>query len=168
MSSELWYRQFWPWFLIALPASVVVASIYTVGLAFRSADTLIEDDYYKEGLAINQSIAREQMAIDMGLKGYIEIYQGADSITQLRVLLEGSGASALSLKLNHPFEMKLDQHLLLLPTEEPNLYQTSAPVPLQRWYLEFTTDTGVDSEQNWRIQLEHDFRDSNKVSFGQP
>lgn len=154
--------------MIALPASVVVASIYTVGLAFRSADTLIEDDYYKEGLAINQSIAREQMAVDIGLKGYLEIYQGADNITQIRVLLEGTRASALSLKLNHPFDMKLDQHLLLLPTEELNLYQTSAVVPLQRWYTELTADSSVDAEQNWRIQLEHDFRDSNKVTFGQP
>ncbi len=30
-----WYKQFWPWFLIALPASVVVASLITVTLFFN-------------------------------------------------------------------------------------------------------------------------------------
>ena len=36
-----WYRQFWPWFLICLPASAVIASLYTVSLAVRTTDSLI-------------------------------------------------------------------------------------------------------------------------------
>lgn len=39
-----WYKQFWPWFIIALPASVVVASFFTLWLAISNPDPLIVDD----------------------------------------------------------------------------------------------------------------------------
>ena len=42
-----WYRQFWPWFIIALPASAVVASLYTFWLAVSNPDQMVvdEDEY---------------------------------------------------------------------------------------------------------------------------
>ena len=42
-----WYRQFWPWFIIALPASAVVASFITLWLAISNPDQLVidEDEY---------------------------------------------------------------------------------------------------------------------------
>ena len=36
-----WYRQFWPWFLIALPGCAVVASLYTLNLAMQTTDSLV-------------------------------------------------------------------------------------------------------------------------------
>jgi hypothetical protein len=36
-----WYRQFWPWFLIALPLASVVLGIATVSVAVRHADTVL-------------------------------------------------------------------------------------------------------------------------------
>ena len=39
-----WYRQFWPWFIIALPASVVIASFVTLWLAISNPDHLVVDD----------------------------------------------------------------------------------------------------------------------------
>jgi hypothetical protein len=42
-----WYRQFWPWFIIALPAAVVIASFFTLWLAISNPDHLVldEDEY---------------------------------------------------------------------------------------------------------------------------
>lgn len=39
-----WYRQFWPWFIIALPASAVIASFITLWLAISNPDHLIVTD----------------------------------------------------------------------------------------------------------------------------
>ena len=39
-----WYRQFWPWFIIALPASVVIASFVTLWLAITHPDHLVVDE----------------------------------------------------------------------------------------------------------------------------
>lgn len=39
-----WYKQFWPWFIIALPASVVIASFFTLWLAISNPDHLVVDE----------------------------------------------------------------------------------------------------------------------------
>lgn len=42
--NKPWYKQFWPWFLIALPGSVVIASLFTVTLAVQHAPVIIQKD----------------------------------------------------------------------------------------------------------------------------
>lgn len=39
--SKPWYRQFWPWFLIALPLSSVVMSFATLYVAIDGADEVL-------------------------------------------------------------------------------------------------------------------------------
>ena len=39
-----WYKQFWPWFIIALPASAVIASFITLYLAVSRPDYIVVDD----------------------------------------------------------------------------------------------------------------------------
>ena len=39
-----WYKQFWPWFIIALPASVAVASFVTLWIAISNPDHLVVDE----------------------------------------------------------------------------------------------------------------------------
>ena len=36
-----WYRQFWPWFIIALPTSAVIGSFISLWLAVSNPDHLI-------------------------------------------------------------------------------------------------------------------------------
>ena len=66
MDTLPWYRQPWPWFLIALPAVAVVASTATAVLAVRSNDGVVAD-YYQRGLAINDELARSARAVELGL-----------------------------------------------------------------------------------------------------
>jgi len=42
-----WYKQFWPWFIIALPTSAVIASFFSLWLAISNPDQLVvdEDEY---------------------------------------------------------------------------------------------------------------------------
>ena len=55
-----WYKQFWPWVLIGLPTSVVIASVVTYFLAINGMDSVISKDYYKEGLAVNADLERDK------------------------------------------------------------------------------------------------------------
>ena len=63
-----WYKQFWPWFLITFPAIAVIAGIITIILAVKSDDGLVKDDYYKAGLAINQTLERTQKAKELNMR----------------------------------------------------------------------------------------------------
>ena len=38
-----WFKQFWPWFIIALPAAAVIASFVTLWLAISNPDQVIVD-----------------------------------------------------------------------------------------------------------------------------
>lgn len=58
-----WYRQAWPWGLIAGPLFVVVASLATAVVAYRTDDGVVEGDYYKRGLLVNQRLPKEPVPV---------------------------------------------------------------------------------------------------------
>ncbi len=43
-----------------LPAAVVVAGLITVWIALRSPDPVVAQDYYRRGLEINKTLARQK------------------------------------------------------------------------------------------------------------
>ena len=51
-----WHRERWPWLLMAGPLAVVVACAASAWLASRSDDGVVAQDYYKQGLLINQKM----------------------------------------------------------------------------------------------------------------
>lgn len=107
-----WYRQFWPWLLIALPASAVIASIVTVIIAVKNPDGLVVGDYYKQGLAINQTLARDRHARFLGLQAQ----GGVDAQGQVLLNLRGKqplAAQRLRLSLLHPTRANQDQVIWL-------------------------------------------------------
>ena len=57
-----WYRQFWPWFIIALPASAVIASLITFYLAVSRPDHLVVDD--EEYQRLNSGLKAEAQESD--------------------------------------------------------------------------------------------------------
>ena len=77
-----WYKQFWPWVLIGLPSSVVVASLVSYFIAVKGMDSVISKDYYKEGLAINTDLTRDKKAQALGIAADITI-EGGDVTMKL-------------------------------------------------------------------------------------
>ena len=39
-----WYRQFWPWFIIAIPSAAVVGGMVTLWLALSHPETLVVEE----------------------------------------------------------------------------------------------------------------------------
>lgn len=56
-TSGPWWRYPLVWLVIAGPAAVVLASIATVWLALRTPEVLVSEDYYREGIEINRTLA---------------------------------------------------------------------------------------------------------------
>ena len=52
MTTEIerpWYRQFYPWMLIFLPASAVIGGFITLYLAISRPDVLVRKDCVRDG-----------------------------------------------------------------------------------------------------------------------
>jgi uncharacterized protein len=85
-ASLPWSREPWPWILMAGPAIVVVAGFATLAIAVKTDDGLVADDYYKQGLAINRVLARDEQARALGLSATVQFNDARDRV---RVLLRG-------------------------------------------------------------------------------
>jgi hypothetical protein len=111
-----WYRQPWPWFLIALPATAVVGGIITAVLAVRTYDGPVTADYYRQGLAINEEVARADRARELSLQARVELAGLADG-SRVRVELDAARAlppeAALRLRLVHPGRPREDRTAVL-------------------------------------------------------
>jgi hypothetical protein len=100
-----WYRQPWPWFLISLPATAVVAGLTTFYLAAQGWDGPVVDDYYKQGLAINEELTRSNRAMELGIEATVKL-SGLGVGERVRVELRSARPlpldPALRLRLAHP------------------------------------------------------------------
>ena len=129
-----WYRQFWPWFLIALPGSVVIAGFTTLYIANIHSDDLVVDDYYKDGLAINRVLERGARAQALGIEAKL-LFSEVAEVWQIEVQIAGTEPdSALSLSLSHPLEADRD-FVVQLVHSEADVYRAYLPHPVAaRWH----------------------------------
>ncbi len=111
-----WYRQFWPWFIIALPASAVVAGLFTVWLAMQSTDSLAVRSEDGVNVATERNLAAEAEADRRGLRASIEI--NSESGAVVATMLSGRDVDAqrsLELQLLHPTLAARDMIIELSP-----------------------------------------------------
>lgn len=145
--SRPWYREPWPWIVITGPAFAVVTGAITLWLAIASDDGLVIDDYYKQGLAINQIIRRDQRAAEMRYQAQASL---SEDNSRIRVLVSSAAgaplADALQLHLAHPTRAGKDQ-TTVLRAQSPGWYeaQVIAPEP-GRWLV-----TIEDTAKTWRL-----------------
>lgn len=146
LTSKPWYREPWPWILMAGPVLVVIAGFVTLWLAATTFDGLVVDDYYKEGLAINRSLERDQLAARMGLAGEVAAAKDSGRVAVLlRADAPGLPASVRML-LAHPARPDLDQAVVLRRTGEGAYEGALAPLVPGRWLV-----TLEDEEKSWRL-----------------
>ncbi len=133
-----WYKQFWPWFIISLPASAVIAGIITVFIAFENADSLVVDDYYKSGLAINAQIKQQKYAATLGYSATMR------RMPDNRLFLKFDNASptieTLDLSWIHPVDGSKDFSIKLKKQQDGSYQARSENNLTGRWYLRLSAD----------------------------
>ncbi|MBV7315694.1 FixH family protein [Shewanella sp. NIFS-20-20] len=153
MSTQLaWYKQFWPWFLILLPGTVVVASFITMKIALDNADSLVAEDYYKAGKAINMDLGKIKYAKQIGMQFTLNVNDNELIITQ-----QGGPEyqAALNVRFYHP--TLEDRDMQLMATSDANgAYRfTMDTNPSGAWEVRLE---GFDAK--WRIQKRLDLRNN--------
>jgi len=140
-----WYREPWPWLLAAIPFATVIAGGVTLSLAISTEDSLVADDYYKRGLAINRDIAREQAADRLGIDVRLR-FTATDGRVIATLPASASQPAALLLRLQHPTRSAMDI-TARLDRVSPSTYAGSVrPVSATHWQV-----TVEDPEAVWRL-----------------
>lgn len=131
-----WYSEPWPWLLMAGPVTVIVAGIATIWIAVTSSDGLVVDDYYKAGLAINQTLGRSALAAARGYRAEA-VVQGEGRSLSLRLAATAAAPlpETLQLHITHPTRAGRDG-LVLLRQRSPGVYEGVMPALMTgRWIL---------------------------------
>lgn len=156
-----WHKQPLVWMLILIPFSAVVVCAVLLYLSITTDDGLVADDYYKQGLAINRQIARDEVATQMQLAAEIEIdiaegfvnarfNKGTmiDYPLQLQLVLKHAAAHQRDkyITLQHGID---DAYVGAIARDDKENYDVMINPGI--WYVELSNAAG-ESETNWRIK----------------
>ena len=90
--TKPWYQHFWPVFIVGIMGIVIIACLFMVKLAIDHPDPVVDGDYYKQGLTINQRLPDE--VLDKA-RAEQEAHQrdAKEAIERLRAQLEAEQAA---------------------------------------------------------------------------
>ena len=141
-----WYKQFWPWFLIAVPMSSFIVGFTVLNLAINTSDSLVVDDYYKEGRTINARLDKIENAKALNITTGITI--SADGAIQLR-FISGQPRSSEALRLSLYHVTLVDRDIeVLLSSDASGIYRGFTEQSLAgKWRM-----TLLPVDEDWKIQ----------------
>ena len=154
-TEPVWYRQFWPWFLIALPGSVVIAGFITLYIAIVNAPSMVSDNYYKDGLAINRSLLEDELARKNLISAKLQIDNDNKEILLTLNGQQVEDNGVLILYFIHPVDSKSDFEVPLQKNTDGSYRQSILTLDKTRWYLQLSPVV-ASPEQRWRIRGEID------------
>lgn len=140
-----WYKQPWPWLLMIMPATAVVAGLYTYSLAASGSSGLVVDDYYKVGKAINHSLAKGQHATALGLQGNLALTGQTVTLTLENAKVQDQ--PQLVLKLSHTTFPDRDQEVLLSKSAEGQWVGRIHVLSAGKWYAHL-----LPLDASWRLE----------------
>lgn len=150
-TDKPWYRHGWVWFLIGIPGSAIVAGAITMWIAVTTADSLVADDYYKEGRAINQRLEKDLAAADRGVALNASIRGLPSGSQRIEVVFSAKpGVAApefMRLRLSHPTLNQMDVLATLVKSGDRR-YSSDVPgIAAGRWYAQLEDDQSI-----WRVK----------------
>lgn len=139
-----WWSEPIVWLLIALPVTAVVASLTTMWIAAKNADTLVKEEYVKEGLAVRQASERDLNAAALGIAGSLIAEPGRLSLTLTGRLT--TPPERLTLTLVHPTDPAQDRVVLMESDGRGGYAAVFTALPETRHRLEL-----MPSDKSWRL-----------------
>ncbi|MGH1469742.1 MAG: FixH family protein [Cellvibrionaceae bacterium] len=168
-----WYKVTWFWIIISPLILVVFACAVTITIAFKNSDDVVIGNYYKEGLLINDTKDRQQLAATMGLSGemFFDLALGEVTVVFEASDKEQTMPSTLRLTLSHPANEEKDFSMTLQKKLPGESYFSELPKRLShKWYWSITSISDADSEKNkisnnWLLKGDVDFEQSATSHF---
>jgi hypothetical protein len=152
--TKPWYRQFWPWFIIALPAASVVGGLTTLWISLQTTDSLVLQSDDDMQIVAERRVLAERLAADLNLAALLDIdLESGAVLTTLRAGDLPIPPASLELEFSHPAFADRDQRIVLSkapPDEVGNPVWSGhfVSLPDGRWYVALT------SNDQWRLSGE--------------
>lgn len=144
-----WYRYGWVWFVLGLLSMSISASLTLVTMAYRHADDVVSDTWYRDGRGINQDMAAQEMARALAIRVQISGNNG-----EIRARLHSDAElplpASLEMTLRHPTIAARDavfELTLMDDTTGEDQYRAEGELPRGRWVATLTPVSG-----HWRVQ----------------
>lgn len=153
-----WYKQFWPWFLILLPLTVIVWTVITVIIFSKNSVSLVTEDYYKKGKGINVDISKQKIAKELGLSASVSS-QNKEIVINFD---KGDTAyyPALSVMFAHRTLPGKDFATMLTPDANGRYRLTTDSKIVGPWFIEITPHNN-----EWLIQGRVSFPSQNPTKL---
>jgi hypothetical protein len=142
--TKPWYRNFWPWFIIAVVGWGVVSSSITLTVALNNPPHMMTGDYAKLGKALVDTHERADRAEAMGLSGTL-VRRGAQWALSVDALRRDELGDRLLLLAQHPTDSARDRQVVF-ERIAPGEYRADAVAIPQRGRVIVS-----DLEQSWWI-----------------
>lgn len=145
------------WIVVGIPFVSIVVTLSIVWISISTFDGLVVDDYYKKGLEINRSIARDEFARTAGVQGNLAINDKRLELT-LQSNIPLVWPDTLNLGFYHPTISGKDVDAILQKVGKTVYVGSFGGLPRGRWYLQ------VGTEQ-WRLESAMFYPDYTSVSM---
>ena len=160
-----WYKNKWPWLVFSIPLLTIVAGLITYRIAVDNPHSLVQDDYFKKGLAINLSLEKQTRAREYGLQANISLDKDGQLLLLNLETAIGSQSEQktdstdkesvnvnfqperLVLTFSHPTQEKLDFRLGLDRLSQGEYVAQLPALEQAYWYVRLS-----DPDESWLIK----------------
>ncbi|MCY1292839.1 hypothetical protein D9M68_597350 [compost metagenome] len=165
MQSETpspWYKQPWPWFILAILGTSVVLGTTMLVIATRNPPSLVSDNYYEVGKGINTSLERENLAKQLGMQASLQLDEASGQVDL--ELVGQSRPQQVVLSLLSPTQPEKDRRVVLQPQADGHYRgQLQDPVSGRR----FVELIGQEQGQDWRLFEEETLAKGDVIRLGE-
>jgi hypothetical protein len=140
---EAWFKQFWPWFLIILPLTAVIAATKLLFTAIEHKPEMVVDDYYSKGKAINEDLTLIKNAKKNNISAVV-----TQSDNELIISITGiAEQTAISFSLYHSTLAARDISTMLTADSNGDYHFKTEKILDGKW------DLRIESfDRSWRLQ----------------